>query len=169
VGPSANWIGKTWPAERFIDVIRHITGESGFMQGAKVAVFAAPGEEGQAAPVLASIPENRRIDVIAKGDPGQAAAVIARCGFYIGNDSGLMHCAAASGVPTFGVFGPSYPHLYAPWGDHAAYLQTAETFDQLTDFEGYDPKTLGRTLMSTLLSEDVIRVIDRFVDERVAA
>lgn len=169
VGPSANWIGKTWPAERFIDVIRHITSAEGFMPHAKVAVFAAPGEEAQAMPVLHSVPEHRRVDVIAKGDPAQAAAVIARCGFYIGNDSGLMHCAAAAGVPTFGVFGPSYPHLYAPWGDHTAYLQTPQTFDELTDFEGYDPKTLDRSLMTTLNSEDVIRVIDRFVDERVAA
>src|SRR5690606_41890387 len=47
-----NWIGKTWPAERFAEVIAWLTGEGGPMAGARAAVFAAPGEEAQARPVL---------------------------------------------------------------------------------------------------------------------
>lgn len=150
VGPAANWIGKTWPAGRFIEIIRFMTGPGGLMDGVRVAVFAAPGEEEVARSVLASIPSDRAIDVIAKTDPGTAAAAIARCAFYIGNDSGLMHCAAASGVPTLGLFGPSWPHLYAPYGPHCAWVSTPETFARLTDFEGYDAKTLDRSLMTTL-------------------
>jgi ADP-heptose:LPS heptosyltransferase len=156
IGPTANWIGKTWPAERFIEIIQFMTGENGLMNGARVAVFAAPGEEEDARTVLASIPEARAVDVIAKTDPGTAAAAIARCDFYIGNDSGLMHCAAASGVPTLGLFGPSLPHIYAPYGEHCSYVSTPENFDQLIDFAGYDPKTLGHTLM-TGLSVDAVK------------
>lgn len=170
VGPSANWIGKTWPAENFIEVIGWLISDEGLMPGARVAVFAAPGEEAQARPVLESVPEELRIDGIAKGTPGDAAAAIARCDFFIGNDSGLMHAAAATGIPTLGLFGPSYPHLYAPWGDHAAYVQTPETFDELVDFEGYDPKTLDRSLMIGLKPEKVINIIKSFdpVYERVS-
>lgn len=159
VGPTANWIGKTWPAERFIEVIAYITGAEGPLPAARVAVFAAPGEEDEARKVLASVPPARQIDVIAKTDPGTAAAALARCAFYIGNDSGLMHCAAAAGVPTVGLFGPSYPHLYRPWGAHTAYAQTPESFDQLTDFDGYDPVTLDHTLMTSLTTENVVSVI----------
>lgn len=155
VGPTANWIGKTWPAERFIEIIRFMTGPGGFMDGARVAVFAAPGEEEAARQVLDSVPEGRGIDVIAKADPGTAAAAIARCAFYIGNDSGLMHCAAASGVPTLGLFGPSWPHLYAPYGPHCVHVSTPENFDQLTAFEGYSPGTLDRSLMTSLSVEAV--------------
>ncbi len=142
VGPAANWIGKTWPAENFIDVIKWMTSAEGILPEARVAIFAAPGEEAQAEPVLNSIPEDKRIDGIAKGSPGEVAAALARCDFYLGNDSGLMHAAAAAGVPTVGLFGPSYPHLYAPYGAHTAYGRTTETFDQLIDFEGYSAKTL---------------------------
>ena len=159
VGPSANWIGKTWPAERFIEVIAWLTSAEGLFPDARVAVFAAPGEEEQARPVLESVPAARRIDGIAKGTPGEVAASIARCNFYIGNDSGLMHAAAAAGVPTLGLFGPSYPHLYAPYGDHCAIAQTPETFDQLIDFEGYSAKTLDKTLMDTLQTSQVIDII----------
>lgn len=159
VGPSANWIGKTWPAQNFIDVLQWLTGPEGPMIGARVAVFAAPGEEAHALPVLNSIPENRRIDGIAKGTPGEVAAALSLCDFYIGNDSGLMHAAAAAGVPTLGLFGPSYPHLYGPWGDHAAYVQTPQTYDELVDFEGYNPKNLDRTLMDGLQTQSVVSII----------
>lgn len=167
VGPAANWIGKTWPAERFIEVIQWMTAPGGVMAGARVAVFAAPGEEAQARLVLESVPADKRIDGIAKGTPGEAAAAIARCDFYIGNDSGLMHAAAAGGVKTLGLFGPSYPHLYRPWGDHTTYVQTPETFDQLIDFPGYDPKTLDRTLMNSLQTKTVIDIIKKQFDSDV--
>lgn len=171
VGPSANWIGKTWPAENFIEIIGRITAKDGPMPNARVAVFAAPGEEAQALPVLMAVPEDRRIDGIAKGTPGDVAAALARCDFYIGNDSGLMHAAAAAHVPTMGLFGPSYPHIYAPWGEHTGYVCTPQTFDELTDFEGYDPKTLRHSLMTGLTVDDVWAAIQNFdpLYERVAA
>lgn len=156
VGPTANWIGKTWPADRFIEIIRDLTGPGGRFAGARVAVFAAPGEEADAYKVLASVPKEQQIDVIAKGDPGTAAAALARCDFYIGNDSGLMHCAAAADVTTLGLFGASYANVYAPYGPHAKFVRTPETFDELIDFPGYNPKTLDRSLM-TSLSVDMVK------------
>ncbi len=167
VGPAANWIGKTWPAERFIEVVQWMISADGPMPNARIAVFAAPGEEAQARPVLESVPAERRIDGIAKGTPGEAAAAIARCDFFIGNDSGLMHAAAASGVKTLGLFGPSYPHLYRPWGAHAAYIQTPQTFDELTDFPGYSAKTLDHTLMGGLETEQVIDIICKLFGRHV--
>jgi heptosyltransferase-3 len=162
VGPSANWIGKTWPAENFIEVVNWLTSKDGPMPNARVAVFAAPGEEAQALPVLNAVPEDRRIDGIAKGNPGEVAASLARCDFYIGNDSGLMHAAAAADVPTFGLFGPSYPHLYAPWGEHTGYVCTPKTFDELIDFEGYSAGTLKHSLMTELTVEDVLGALKNF-------
>lgn len=161
VGPTANWIGKTWPADRFIDVIKTITAPNGKFPNYRVAVFAAPGEEAAAYEVLNSIPAERQIDVIAKGDPGTAAAALARCVFYLGNDSGLMHCAAAAGVPTVGVFGPSYDNIYAPYGPHTAYVRTPETFDELIDFPGYSAKSLDRSLMTTLSVDSVLETIKK--------
>ncbi len=153
VGPAANWQGKTWPAERFIEIVKFLTAPDGMMRNARVAVFGAPGEEEICRKVLASVPADKQIDAIAKGSPGAAAAAIARCDFFIGNDSGLMHCAAASGVPTLGLFGPSYPHLYRPWGGE--YISTPETFDELIDYPGYTPKTAPCLMKS--LTVDMVR------------
>jgi len=162
VGPSANWIGKTWATDNFIEIVRWLRADGGFMPGARVAVFAAPGEEAQALPVLESIPPDMRIDGIARGNPGEVAAALSRCSFYIGNDSGLMHAAAAAGVPTFGVFGPSWPHIYRPWGQHTAFSRTPKNFAELTDFEGYDPKTLDHSLMDGLTVDQVKADMTRF-------
>ncbi|HEY8190468.1 MAG TPA: glycosyltransferase family 9 protein [Micavibrio sp.] len=161
IGPTANWAGKIWPAERFIALIKILTGPEGILPDARIAVFAAPGEESQALPVFESIPPERRIDMIAKADPGTAAAALARCDLYVGHDSGLMHCAAAAGTPTVGLFGPSWPHLYGPWGDHTAFVSTPETYDELIAFDGYDSKTTG-SLMTTLSVESVEDGVRKF-------
>lgn len=165
IGPTANWAGKTWPVERFIGLIKILTGAEGILPGARVAVFAAPGEERAARKVFDSLPAERRIDVMAKADPGTAAAALARCALYIGNDSGLMHSAAAAGIPTVGLFGPSWPHLYGPWGVHTLYVSTPESFEQLTAFPGYDPKTCG-CLMGTLTLEKVAAAIEEWWPQR---
>ncbi len=134
IGPAANWPAKTWPAENFIELI-------GTLNFERIAIFAAPGEEETANKVLHAIPAAKRIDVIAKASAVVAAAALQRCSFYIGNDSGLMHCAAAAGVPTLGLFGPSWPHLYRPWGEQCAYVATPQNFDQLINYPGYNPRT----------------------------
>lgn len=159
VGPAANWIGKTWAHDRFVSVIERITGKDGILPEAPVAVFAAPGEEEIANKVLQAIPENRQIDVIAKLNPGDAAAVLARCALYLGNDSGLMHCAAASQVPTVGVFGPGYPEQYRPWGAHTTYVQTPETADELIAAAGGDTAAVTESLMNSLTVDAVEKAI----------
>ena len=158
VGPTSNWIGKTWPEERFVEIIEWMTGEGGLLEGARVAVLGAPGEEAVARRVLATVPESKRIDIIAKADPGVVAACLEKCDFFIGNDSGLMHCAAAVGTPTLGVFGPGYPDVYGPWGKRTAIATTPETVYELTDYAGYDSKTCG-CLMGTLSVEKVKETI----------
>lgn len=150
LGPAARWPGKTWPQENFAALANQLIAPDGALAGHRVAVFAAPGEEHIAEPVLNALPADVRIDGIAKTSPLEAAAAISRCAFYIGNDSGLTHAAAAAGTPTLALFGPGYPALYRPWGSHAAYVTTPETVEQLTGYDGYDPKKIKTSLMTSL-------------------
>jgi ADP-heptose:LPS heptosyltransferase len=118
LGPTANWAPKTWPADRFaalFDTLR-----SGPLPGAVAAVFAGPGtaERDMAAPLLAALPG--AIDLAGCLSLPEAAACLARAALYIGNDSGLMHLAAAAGAPTLGLFGPTPVAEYAPVGRRAA-------------------------------------------------
>lgn len=118
LAPTANWDGKVWPAERFVELYRRIAAE--LLPGARVAVFAGPGkaERALAAPVLAALPG--AIDLCGRLTLPEAAACLARCALFVGNDSGLMHLAAAAGAPTLGLFGPTPAAEYAPAGRRTA-------------------------------------------------
>ncbi len=45
----------------------------------------------------------------------QSACVLARAAAYVGPDTALTHMAAALGVPTVAIFGPTDPLKWAPW------------------------------------------------------
>jgi ADP-heptose:LPS heptosyltransferase len=97
------------------------------MPGARVAVLAGPGpqERALAAPVLAALPD--AIDLCGTLTLPEAAACLARCALFVGNDSGLMHLAAASGTPTLGLFGPTPAEEYAPAGRCCAVARATTT------------------------------------------
>ncbi|MFT8718879.1 glycosyltransferase family 9 protein [Acetobacter sp.] len=117
-GPTANWAGKAWPAENFIALWRRI---SAVFPERKLVVLYGPGaqEKRMAAPVLA-IPG--AIDAGGRFTLVQTAAMLQRCDLFVGNDSGLMHLAAAAGIPTLGLFGPSRVSEYAPSGPYAQWI-----------------------------------------------
>jgi heptosyltransferase-3 len=156
LGATANWIGKQWPWERFLALMLNLTAADGLLPHAKIALFAAPNERESIVPLINGIPKTQCIDLIGKIDLPTLAACVERCTLYIGNDSGLMHLAAAIGTPTLGLFGPSKTTLYAPWGTHTVFVRTPESFEELTSFAGYDHKTVG-TLMNTLTVESVAK------------
>jgi heptosyltransferase III len=117
LGPTANWDGKIWPPERFVALFQDLAAQ---IPGARAAVFAGPGaaEQARAAPVLAALPG--AIDLVGALTLAEVAACLRRCKIFIGNDSGLMHIAAAAGTPTLGLFGRSRAGEYAPAGPRTA-------------------------------------------------
>lgn len=137
VAPAANWMGKTWPADRFAELALRLTAADGILPGGRIAVVAAPHEVFQARPVLQAAGE-RGIDLVGSGDLLVAAACLQRAAFFIGNDSGLMHLAAAAGTPTLGLFGPSPEARYRPWGPKASFVRTPESFEALTGAPDFD-------------------------------
>ncbi len=153
LGPTANWIAKTWPGDRFADLAIRLTGPDGPLAGGRVALFGADHERPTVQGLIEALPADRRIDLIGRLDLTGVAACLQRCGLYVGNDSGLMHLAAAAGVPTLGLFGPTPDHLYAPWGDHATLVRPDVPWHALFP-ETFDHRRTG-TLMGPL---DVDRV-----------
>lgn len=149
VGPAANWRGKQWRAERFAALVARLTAPGGILPNARVAVLAAANERAQAAPVLDSIPAERRIDLVGAAELPVLAAALQKCALFVGNDSGLMHLAAAAGTPTLGLFGPSPEFRYAPWGAHTAVARTRESHQDLVGAPGFDHLTTD-TLMDGL-------------------
>lgn len=130
IAPAANWLGKEWPQENYLALIQHLTSQHGQFPGAKVALFAAP-HEFERLGFLTTHLKNQLIDVSAYDHLLDVAALLKQCSCFIGNDSGLMHLAAAVGIPTLGLFGPSDDRLYRPTGTRCDFIRTPESFEHL--------------------------------------
>jgi len=131
LGCTANWEPKCWPAARFAAVAARLSAEGGILPGARVAVVGAESERAMAQPVLESVPPERRIDLLGCAGLPTVYAALKRCAFYVGNDSGMMHIAAAAGLPTLGLFGPSSEVFYGPWGARCAAVRGPRGFEDI--------------------------------------
>ncbi len=117
LAPTANWQPKVWPAEHFAAAFTVLSRTA--LPNAVPIVLGGPGdaEAAMAAPLLAALPD--AIDLVGRLSLPQVAACLARSALFIGNDSGLMHLAAAAATPTIGLFGPTDATVYAPAGPRA--------------------------------------------------
>jgi heptosyltransferase III len=118
LAPTANWAPKTWPVDRFATLFRAIATDP--LPNALPVIFAGPGpeEKAVATALAAALPD--AINLTARLTLTQIAACLARARIFVGNDSGLMHLAAAAGAPTLGLFGPTAADEYAPAGRRVA-------------------------------------------------
>ena len=131
LAPSANWVGKTWPLERFAQVAIKLMGEGGPLAGGRVMVLGSPEDAHVVQSLRHVVPKDRFIDLVGKVDLLTAYACLKHARLFIGNDSGLMHLAAAAGAPTVGLFGPSDEELYAPWGPKTRVVRGPRDFQQI--------------------------------------
>ena len=156
IGPGTNWVGKTWPAERFSQVVRALLGPGGQLAGGRLMILGGPEDKALGAAVRGAVAKDRLIELAGKIDLLTAFAVLKHARLYIGGDSGLMHLAAAAGTPTLGLFGPSDERLYAPWGPNTRVVRGPRSFD---DIRARDPH----------LSHAVCHMMDLSVPRVVAA
>lgn len=161
VGPSANWIGKTWRPERFAETIARLRAVGGTLEDAHVLLVGAPNEREASEPVIASIPENRRTEIFGTEHLLTVMACLRRADLYVGNDSGLMHMAAASGRPTLGLFGPSRDQLYRPYSIWGRVVRTDLTYDEVVPDPSY--LSVKESLMDTLPVEKVVKSAEQLM------
>ena len=136
MGPASNWIGKVWPIERFTQTAAQLLGKDGPMAGGRLLILGGPEDTRMVEELRMASARGRTIDLTGKVDLLTAYACLRRARLFIGNDSGLMHIAAAAGAPTIGLFGPSDERRYGPWGDNTVAVRGPRTFDQ---FLAIDP------------------------------
>jgi heptosyltransferase-3 len=144
LGPTANWPPKAWAPDRFAALFDALA--AGPLAGAVPAVFGGPGEteRAMAAPLLEALPAS--VDLVGRLALPEAAACLARAKLYVGNDSGLMHLAAAAGTPTLGLFGPTQAREYAPTGPRAEAVVARGS--RMTDLSVDDAIAAARRLLA---------------------
>jgi heptosyltransferase-2 len=109
VGPS-----KRWPAAAYASVARRLVAD-----GFAVWVLGGPAET----PLAQEIAASSGAGDLTGPDLREAILALACAAAAVSNDSGLLHVAAALGVPTIGIFGPTSPRHWAPLNPLAAVVQ----------------------------------------------
>lgn len=137
MGPAANWVGKVWPIERFAQTAGQLLGPDGPLAGGRLLILGGPEDTRMVEELRMASARGRCVDLTGKVDLLTAYACLKRADLFIGNDSGLMHIAAAAGTPTIGLFGPSDERRYAPWGPLTRAVRGPREFEQ---FLAVDPE-----------------------------
>ncbi|MDH4384429.1 MAG: glycosyltransferase family 9 protein [Caulobacter sp.] len=146
MGPAANWFGKTWPLDRFASTAKRLISPDGPLAGGRLVILGGPEDVRYVDELRRSLPRDQCIDLTGQLDLLSVHAVLRRASLFVGNDSGLMHLAAAAGAPTVGLFGPSDDRLYAPWGPHGVVVRGPRAFEQFRDVDPGLNQTIGHMM-----------------------
>jgi len=151
VNAGGGWSSKRWGVAQFAAFADMAVEQ----RNAAIAVFWGPGEEPDADALRAAMKHDSI--KVPKTSLMQSAACIKRCSYFVSNDSGPMHIAAALGVPTLGIFGPTHPNLQGPYGEAQAWIRN----EAVTCLGcNLTTCTIGNMCMSELTPETVYRAFD---------
>ncbi|MGQ9628446.1 MAG: lipopolysaccharide heptosyltransferase II [Anaerolineae bacterium] len=100
---------RRWMPERFARVAEALA--EGY--GAKIVLV---GREDDGVAEVETCMKLEVLNLAGKTTLKELAALLRRCHLFIGADSGVMHLAAAAGVPVVALFGPTNPAAWGPWG-----------------------------------------------------
>ncbi len=120
--PGGPLLLKQWPAERYAQLADNLSRE----YNARIILLGGKGEEQITRSIVSEANENVT-DLSGQTGLGQLAAVLQKTDLFIGNDSGPMHLAAACGAKVIGLFGPTSPQRFGPYGKHCAALRMEES------------------------------------------
>jgi len=104
---------KVWPLDRFVNLAQAFQD----YLGSRILIVVGPAE----GPEVQGAFEGTGFGspFLAKGlTLVQLASVMEGCWFFIGNDSGISHLAAALRLPTVVIFGPTDQRIWAPRGEN---------------------------------------------------
>jgi ADP-heptose:LPS heptosyltransferase len=140
---------KVWPLDRFLNLAHTLRDHF----DSKILIVLGPAEGPEVHKAFGGMGSNSFIQ--AKGlSLLQLASVMEGCWFFIGNDSGISHMAAALGLPAIAIFGPTDPKVWSPRGEKTFVVRKEshcspcpqERFFQCKDFECLKRIEVGEVL-----------------------
>lgn len=114
--PGAGKFANRWNAERFAETANQLC-EKFF---AAAVITAGPMDDEPVNTMLRHIRSPHLL--VRRKSIRSDAAIVSLLNVFITNDTGIMHVAAATGVPTLSLFGPTDPLQWAPMGTKNRYI-----------------------------------------------
>jgi heptosyltransferase-2 len=112
LGPGASWSFRRWPPSRFIELGNWLQEN----YKAHILIYGGKDELELALHIERGLHKTQTVNLAGKTTLREMASLLKHCKLFIGNDSGPLHVAAASGVPVIDFFGPADYNRFRPWG-----------------------------------------------------
>lgn len=107
LSPAGSSLPKIWPFERVVRLGERLL-ETGF------SLVLLGGAEIDRDPHLAALSRSDRVLAAHGMHLLRVSALLGECHGLVCNDTGMMHVAAAVGIPVVALFGPTRPSIYLP-------------------------------------------------------
>ena len=129
---------KVWPLDRFLKLAHALQDHP----GSRILIVLGPAEGPEVQKAFEGM--GLTAPILAEGlTLLQLASVMEGCWFFVGNDSGISHMAAALGLPAIVIFGPTDQRVWSPRGEEIFVVSRdvhcspcpQERFSQCKDFE----------------------------------
>lgn len=115
---TARWASKCWPEAHFVTLANKLQQQL----NAKIILVGAPNEAAIIQRIAKAIPDSTNL--CGKLKLMEVAALLERSDLFVGNDSALMHMAAATKTKTVAIFGPTDPQKTGPYNPLAKVVKT---------------------------------------------
>ncbi|MDR2443882.1 MAG: glycosyltransferase family 9 protein [Deltaproteobacteria bacterium] len=117
--PGAGWASKLWPIENYAKLAKELS-ENGY----QVALGGGKGD----APLTRAVMEKARPlkipDLTGQTDLTGLLGLVSLASVCVGSDTGPLHLAAAAGIPTVSLFGPSSGQRAGTYGPLGSYVSS---------------------------------------------
>jgi heptosyltransferase-3 len=118
VQPFSLWKYKEWGSKNYAGLINWLISN----YNVSVIITGSRGERPKADALMKECTRNT-YNLAGKTSIGTLGAVFNACQMFIGVDSAGMHIAAATGIPTISIFGPSSTVDWAPRGERHRFVR----------------------------------------------
>ena len=117
IHPGSGSARKNWESSNFIKIFKKIKS-----LGMNPEIILGPAEHNLSEIFVRSLPAGSKIHMLT--DLLDLMTMLKQSGGFIGNDSGISHLAAFTGIPTVVIFGPSSPKRWKPFGRSVEVLRS---------------------------------------------
>jgi len=146
MSPSAGKPANRWHARKF--------GELASKLDLPVVVISSAAEA-EIAEEVVNYSKGNAVSIAGKTGLKDLLAVIGRARYFICNDTGPMHMAAALKVPVFAIFGPANPVRTGPYETHGHQNPTHTIIQKDSDRSLVKSKYLEPTTLHTIIQKDL--------------
>jgi len=122
LNPAGAFENRNWPMDHYINFVmiwlQHFPGTQFLILGTKFIEAKAS--------YLKNKLTDRLINLVDKTTAAQAFSILQKTKLVISEDSGLMHMAWVSGIPTIAIFGSTRSDWAQPLGNHTFFFDSSE-------------------------------------------